>query len=235
MLNAAPTLACDAPAALYRRTTPARRQPMRGSSACLQPPAGRLHHAMRAGAALLAALCITALPGVAAETSAAQSGAADHGIQQSGCGITMSCAPDSAQDGPSAPEPPAAGQCVANNAGNPCGSASGPASQGSTTGQDVGAGNPIDVLSGNKYQQEVDLPALPGILGLEIVRHYNSRRARPGDIGALGSGWRLSYETRLNIRDDRLEILQADGARVIFARRPGEPQRCASRAQTSKP
>lgn len=229
MLNAAPTLSCDTPAALYRRTTPARRQPMRSSSACLQPPAGPLHHAMRAGAALLAALCITALPGVAAETSAAQSGAADHGIQQSGCGITMSCAPDSAQDGPSAPEPPAAGQCVSNNAGNPCGSASGPASQGSTTGQDVGAGNPIDVLSGNKYQQEVDLPALPGILGLEIVRHYNSRRARPGDIGALGSGWRLSYETRLNIRDDRLEILQADGARVIFARRPGEPQRCASR------
>ncbi|MES2317827.1 MAG: DUF6531 domain-containing protein [Pseudomonadota bacterium] len=35
-------------------------------------------------------------------------------------------------------------------------------------------GNPIHVITGNKYQREVDLPALPGVLGLEIVRHYNS-------------------------------------------------------------
>jgi Domain of unknown function (DUF6531) len=34
------------------------------------------------------------------------------------------------------------------------------------------AGNPINVTNGNKYQREVDMPALPGVLGLELVRHY---------------------------------------------------------------
>ena len=229
MLIAAPTSGCKPPSALSCPTTPVRRQPVFGSHASQHAQVGRRHRAMLAGTALLAALFLSVRPGLAAGTASSQSGVALGGIQQSGCGITMNCAPDTTQGVPAAPEPPAAGQCVANNAGNPCGNASGPASQGSATGQDLGAGNPIDVLSGNKYQQEVDLPALPGVLGLEIVRHYNSWRARLGDAGALGSGWRLSYETRLDIRDDRLEILQADGTRVIFARRPGEPQRCASR------
>lgn len=232
MLIAAPASGGNTQSSLSCPTTPARRQPVRGSHASPHTRAGRRHRAMLAGTALLAALLLTLRPGLAAETASSQSGVAEDGIQQSGCGITMSCAPDPAHEDLSAPETPAAGQCVANNAGNPCGSASGPASQGSATGQDVGAGNPIDVLSGNKYQQEIDLPALPGVLGLEIVRHYNSRRAHLGDIGAAGSGWRLSYETRLHIRDDRLEILQADGARTIFARRPGEPLRCASRDPT---
>mgnify|MGYP000918239641 CR=1 FL=1 len=168
-------------------------------------------------------------PVLAAKGDASQALIAADGIQQGGCGITMSCAPEHAPDTAPTPTAPAPGRCVGNDAGNPCGSASGPASQGSATGQDTGAGNPIDVLSGNKYQQEIDLPALPGVLGLEIVRHYNSHRAHLGDVGALGSGWKLSYDTRLRIRDDRLEILQADGQRTIFARRPGEPQRCASR------
>lgn len=38
---------------------------------------------------------------------------------------------------------------------------SGPASQGNT-----GAGNPINLTHGNKYQMEVNLPALAGELGL---------------------------------------------------------------------
>lgn len=67
------------------------------------------------------------------------------------------------------------GACTDNGAGSPCCLSSGPASQNaSTTGQSVGAGNPLNALSDNKYQPEVDLPPLPGILGLEIVRYFNS-------------------------------------------------------------
>ena len=42
-----------------------------------------------------------------------------------------------------------------------------------------GADNPINVVTGNKYQMEVDLPTLPGELGLEIVRHHD----RPDGLG----------------------------------------------------
>lgn len=53
-------------------------------------------------------------------------------------------------------------------------------------------------MTGNKYQREEDMPALPGVLGLEIVRHYNSAFSGPGHPnGPLGRGWRLSYETEL--------------------------------------
>ena len=65
-------------------------------------------------------------------------------------------------------------------------------------GLNKGAGNPMNIISGNKYQAETDMPALPGVLGLEIVRHYNSLFSRPrSSKGILGRGWRLSYESQL--------------------------------------
>ncbi|GAB3469991.1 hypothetical protein GCM10027321_39910 [Massilia terrae] len=64
------------------------------------------------------------------------------------------------------------------------------ASLGASSGTNLGVGNPINVVTGNKYQREDDMPALPGILGLEIVRHYNSAYSAPanwnGVIGRLG-------------------------------------------------
>lgn len=138
-----------------------------------------------------------------------------------GCGVTMSCP---APGGPASPA-----QCVNNDVGNPCGVQGGPATQAAPGGQSVGAGNPISVLSGNKYQREADLPALPGVLGLEVVRHYNSRLGHTERRGIhLGPGWRLSYDTRLYSTRHNLQILQADGSRIIFARNPAEPDRCAS-------
>jgi RHS repeat-associated protein len=188
-------------------------------------------HARRSPTALplLCALVLASSAALAAGTANAAATGSAFALQASGCGITMSCAPasDDKDIDPDTPTP-TPDQCVTNNAGNTCGAQGGPASQPSPTGQDVGAGNPLDLMSGNKYQQEVDLPALPGVLGLEIVRHYNSHRARRGERSALGSGWRLSYDTSLRIGSDRLEIIQADGARVIFARDPQRPQRCAS-------
>jgi hypothetical protein len=89
-----------------------------------------------------------------------------------------------------------------------------------------GAGNPIAIASGNKYQMEVDLPALPGELGLEIVRHYNSAHARV--LGPLGNGWRLSYETELYRIGQTLQVLQADGSRQTFSIDPQNPSHCTS-------
>ncbi len=118
--------------------------------------------------------------------------------------------------------------CGAGPGGAPCGG-SGPASQGNSSGTNQGAGNPINVTNGNKYQQETDLPALPGILGLEIVRHYNSAHAGPGaPNGILGRGWRLSYETDLHAIGNSVQIIEADGTRLIFSRDPGTPGTCAS-------
>lgn len=58
-----------------------------------------------------------------------------------------------------------------------------------------GAGNPVDVASGNKFQQEVDLVAA-GPSRLAFGRYYNSRvEGAPGS--ALGGHWRHRYTRRL--------------------------------------
>ncbi|NLF53647.1 MAG: hypothetical protein GX576_04470 [Thauera phenolivorans] len=128
----------------------------------------------------------------------------------------------------SAPSAPAV--CRPSAGGATCDGA-GPASQegGAGGALDVGAGNPIDVLNGNKYQRETDLAPLPGVLGLEIVRHYNSAYADSGRAsGLFGRGWRLSYETTLHVIRDTLQIVQADGRGLIFRREPDSGTRCAS-------
>src|SRR3546814_19240147 len=38
----------------------------------------------------------------------------------------------------------------------------------------LGAGNPIHLATGNKYQYELDLPASKRAPGLEIASHYNA-------------------------------------------------------------
>ncbi|MFZ5525091.1 MAG: DUF6531 domain-containing protein [Pseudomonadota bacterium] len=108
-----------------------------------------------------------------------------------------------------------------------CG-ASGPASKNDRT-VNVGGGNPVNVITGNKYQREVDLPALPGVLGLELVRHYNSQFSGVGfPNGIMGRGWKLSYETELHVVGRALQIVQADGARLIFSRDLLDPTRCGT-------
>ncbi|MYN08012.1 DUF6765 family protein [Pseudoduganella aquatica] len=103
-----------------------------------------------------------------------------------------------------------------------------PASQ-SAASVNVGAGNPINVISGNKYQRETDMPALPGVLGLEIVRHYNSSLSAANMApGSVGRGWKLSYETELYAFDSTVQIMQADGSRLIFSRDLLNPSLCAS-------
>lgn len=116
--------------------------------------------------------------------------------------------------------------CGPADSGSPCGGA-GPASQGNSSNTNQGAGNPINVITGNKHQREVDLPALPGVLGLEIVRYYNSALA-DAPPGILGRGWRLSYETELYATGNTVQLMQADGTRILFIRDPANPSRCAT-------
>ena len=74
---------------------------------------------------------------------------------------TQSCAPIT---------PPVIGggsggqSCTPSPGGATC-DGSGPAAQGNGSNTDQGAGNPINLINGNKYQREVDMPALPGVLG----------------------------------------------------------------------
>lgn len=81
------------------------------------------------------------------------------------------------------------------------------------------AGNPLNVMNGNKFQTEVDMPALPGVLGLELVRYYNSEYSWPqSPRGILGRGWRLSYDAELLFQRVGLGLTlhQADGTRVDY-------------------
>jgi RHS repeat-associated protein len=116
-----------------------------------------------------------------------------------------------------------ANACTPSAGGNTCGT-TGVASLGE--GGSTGVGNPIHIVSGNKYQVEVDMPALPGELGLEVVRHYNSAHA--GVAGLVGAGWRLSYETQLVRVGPTVQIVQADGGRHIFNVHPDNPSLCTS-------
>jgi RHS repeat-associated protein len=87
----------------------------------------------------------------------------------------------------------------------------------------AGGGNPINLITGNKYQQEVDLAPLPGVQGVEIVRRYNSASAldsHPNRAnGLLGKGWRLSYEIELGADGEHQRTLTlADGSTIGFTR-----------------
>lgn len=74
-------------------------------------------------------------------------------------------------------------------------------------------GNPINVTNGNKYEREEDLSPLPGKLGMEFVRHYNSQTTYQG---AIGYGWSHSYDVQFNVVDDHhITLRQADG-RVLY-------------------
>lgn len=77
-------------------------------------------------------------------------------------------------------------------------------------------GNPIDVLSGNKYQSETDIRL--GGSALQLVRHYNSQQTHV-NLG-LGNGWRHSYAVVLMaIGQDERQIVQSDGRLIRFERK----------------
>ncbi|MES9825800.1 MAG: RHS repeat-associated core domain-containing protein [Candidatus Thiodiazotropha endolucinida] len=100
----------------------------------------------------------------------------------------------------------------------PCDPDDAPGLTDSPTAQNAGiasshTGNPIHVVTGNKYQQEVDLTPLPGALGLLFKRHYNSHSDYSGP---LGHGWSHSYDLSLKPDGDGYRLHQSDGRVIHF-------------------
>jgi len=105
------------------------------------------------------------------------------------------------------------GTCGPAQIGLPCAS-EGPASQAdSQLAFNLGAGNPVHIVTGNKTRHDTDLPAAAHTPGLEIVRYYNALDPRSGP---LGRGWSGSYDTRLHLKPGLAQIVQADGNRIDF-------------------
>jgi RHS repeat-associated protein len=86
-------------------------------------------------------------------------------------------------------------------------------------------GNPVNLAYGTKHQVETDLAPSPGILALQLQRHYNSQDAVIGrDISGLGPGWRWGLDERLIIATDASTLEYEDGSglrRVLKRQAPG--------------
>lgn len=93
----------------------------------------------------------------------------------------------------------------------------------------AGAGNPIDLVTGNKYRRELDVE-FPAKLPFVFARHYNSRNRH---MGVMGVGWSHSFEARLaEVRAGgrkTLQVLQNDGRRLVFERDRQRPTRWRTR------
>ncbi len=76
-----------------------------------------------------------------------------------------------------------------------------------------GVGNPIDVLSGNKFEHAQDISVHGDEYALNLNRYYNSQAVQ---IGIFGVGWRSDYEMQLKDEGERIQILAADGSIHFF-------------------
>lgn len=69
----------------------------------------------------------------------------------------------------------------------------------------LGAGNPVDVAYGNKFQVEVDYPGHSGS-EMRLLRYYNSRTA----------SWRHIYSAQLKTSPTKVLLIDADGRQSLF-------------------
>jgi hypothetical protein len=114
----------------------------------------------------------------------------------------------------------AQGTCGPVQLGAPCAQGGVAGLANSQPGLSLTVGNPIHLITGNKYQRETDLPIHPSAPDIEILRHYNALDRRSS---MLGQGWALSYDTRLFHAGGRWQIVQADGSRIDFGQATDKP------------
>ncbi len=76
--------------------------------------------------------------------------------------------------------------------------------------------DPVDVVSGSFYIDEVDL-ILPGPFPLEIRRNYNSQNPIQEQLGV---GWKLSLNPSLVQQGDELYAAEADGTIICYSYNP---------------
>ncbi|WP_165874636.1 RHS repeat-associated core domain-containing protein [Cocleimonas flava] len=102
---------------------------------------------------------------------------------------------------------------------NPCLQQS-PASAPPSNNPSATNGNPISIITGNKYQNEIDYQPANGIASLLFRRHYNSLNIST-DTG-IGLGWSHSFDVQMKYSDDQktIQINQSDGRRIIFTLDP---------------
>ncbi|HEY4365686.1 MAG TPA: DUF6531 domain-containing protein [Steroidobacteraceae bacterium] len=134
--------------------------------------------------------------------------------------------------GDGAPADGSGGEGGGGSSGNPqmCGDDSGDANAPAVLLPALGVGNPIHVVTGNKYQVETDLESLPGSPAIQFRRHYNSEAT--GHAGVLGAGWRHSYEASLSVVADghSIDLWQADGRHLRFDKSIADARYIAQRA-----
>lgn len=73
------------------------------------------------------------------------------------------------------------------------------------------AGNPINIATGNKFQEEVDIPKRNNN-SLELVRYYNSQRA---------VHWSHTYSVYVKKEGAYVGVKTAEGATLKFSNQPG--------------
>ena len=80
------------------------------------------------------------------------------------------------------------------------------------------SGNPINVVTGNKFQYETDYQAAGDLSALAFNRFYNSLNTDYDD--GLGQGWSHSFELRMTLKPQKgiAQVIQSDGRRIIFKR-----------------
>jgi RHS repeat-associated protein len=80
----------------------------------------------------------------------------------------------------------------------------------------VSRGNPIDVGSGNKFEEAVDYETA-GQNKLRFVRYYNSRSSYTTLATTLGMFWRSNYDRYIRINSSTSVIAErADGQQLVF-------------------
>ncbi|WP_171005794.1 DUF6531 domain-containing protein [Candidatus Rhabdochlamydia sp. T3358] len=74
-------------------------------------------------------------------------------------------------------------------------------------------GDPVDVVTGAFYVDEVDL-SLPGAFPIEIRRNYNSQNPLLGDFGC---GWKLNINPFLIEQEGKLYAAESDGTIIAYS------------------
>lgn len=84
------------------------------------------------------------------------------------------------------------------------------------------AADPVNTATGNFVELERDLTFAGGADDLELTRTYNSFDVVPG---GFGPGWSSVLDQRLEVLDDRVELVHDDGRRSTFPTRGGATAR----------
>jgi hypothetical protein len=84
----------------------------------------------------------------------------------------------------------------------------------------VKCGNPIDIGSGNKYEQVLDYETT-GQNKLSLIRYYNSMATPDTSAVSMGRNWRTNYDRYLHIFSYGIAAERPDGAVIGFSSNSG--------------